>query len=139
MQYRIITMKLRTIVAGCASLLLVAGAVSASAQDRRGSDRNSEWEELGCVEVGRRAGSDEIKVGRREGRFTAIRLEAKGNDVSILDLKVFYNRGGPDDIRVRSEITEGKQSRPLDLKGDDRVIERIEIVSKRDFKGRGRG
>jgi hypothetical protein len=27
---------------------------------------------------------------RREGRFSAIRLEAKGNDVSILDLKVIY-------------------------------------------------
>jgi hypothetical protein len=132
-------MKLKTIVAGCASLLLVAGAMSASAQDRRGGDRDNEWEELGCVEVGRRAGQDEITVGRREGRFSAIRLEAKGNDVSILDLKVIYARGARDDIRVRSEIREGRETRPLDLKGGDRAIDRIEIVSKRDFKGRGRG
>jgi hypothetical protein len=132
-------MKFKSILAGCTSLLLVAAAISASAQDRRGPDRDDQWEQLGCVEVGRRAGQDEIRVGRREGRFSAIRLEAKGNDVSILDLKVIYTRGAPDDIRVRSEIREGRETRPLDLKGGDRAIDRIEIVSKRDFKGKGRG
>lgn len=124
-------------------LLLSAGVAStaAFAQGRRGEDRGrgDNWERLGCEEVGRRADFDEIRVGRREGRFSAIRLEAQGNSVSILDLKVIYENGQPDDIQVRSEIREGDQTRPLDLRGRDRAIDRIQIVSKRDFKGPGRG
>jgi hypothetical protein len=132
--------KFKTRLIGSILLISAIAASSAYAQRRdenRGGD--GDWERLGCEDVGRRTDKDEIKVGRREGRFSAIRLEAKGNDVSILDLKVIYDRGDPDDIRVRSEIQEGSQTRPLDLRGRDRAIDRIEIVSKRDFKGRGRG
>lgn len=124
------------------SILVVAGAAtSAMAQDRRGpGPRGSDnWEKLGCEDVGRRADRDQIKIGRREGRYSAIRLEAVGNDVNILDLKVVYSNGAPDDIVLRSEIREGTQTRPLDLKGRERAIDRIEFVSKKDFRGRGRG
>ena len=106
----------------------------------QGRDRNKDkWERLGCEEVGRRTDRDVIKVGRREGRFEAIRLTASGNDVRVEDLKVVYANGSPDDIRVRSELREGSETRPLDLKGRDRAIDRIEIVTKRDYKGRGKG
>lgn len=97
------------------------------------------WEQLGCEEVGRRSDKDVIKVGRREGRFEAIRLSAKGNDVMVQDLKVVYANGNPDDIRVRSELKEGNDTRALDLKGGDRAIASIELTTKRDFKGRGKG
>ena len=50
-----------------------------------------------------------------------------------------YANGRPDDIRVRSELREGNDTRPLDLQGRDRAIASIELVTKRDFKGRGRG
>lgn len=131
-------MKMSARLIGALLLASAAGLTSANAQGR--GDGGGSWERLGCEEVGRRADKDEIKVGRRDGRFSAIRLEAKGNDVSILDLKVVYSNGAPDDIRVRSEIRENGQTAPLDLKGRDRAIDRIEIVSKRDFKGRqGRG
>jgi hypothetical protein len=122
-------------------LTLAMAATSAEAQGRRGGgDRDGNWEQLGCEDVGRRgADRDTINVGRREGRFSAIRLEAQGNSVSILDLKVIYTNGAPDDIQVRSEINEGDSTRPLDLRGRDRAIDRIEIVSKRDFRGPGRG
>lgn len=135
-------MKLRTVFAGAALLIFAVASVNAQGRrddDRRGGDRDDKWERLGCEDVGRRSDHDEIKVGRREGRFSAIRLEAQGNDISILDLKVVYTNGAPDDIQVRSDIREGEQTRPLDLRGRNRAIDRIEIVSKRDFKGRGRG
>ncbi len=123
----------------CVALAFTATAASGQGRDRD-RDRDGKWEKLGCEQVGRKADRDEIRVGKREGRFSAIRLEANGNDVSILDLKVVYANGQPDDIRVRSEIREGERTRPLDLKGRDRAIQRIEFVSKKDFKGRkGRG
>jgi hypothetical protein len=115
--------------------LSFSGEISAQRRDR---DKDK-WEQLGCDEVGRRADRDVIKVGRREGRFEAIRLTASGNDVRVEDLKVVYANGQPDDISVRSELREGSETRALDLKGRDRGIDRIEIVTKRDYKGRGRG
>ena len=39
---------------------------------------------------------DSIRVGRREGRFKAIRLHARGADVELLDVKVFYANGEPE-------------------------------------------
>jgi hypothetical protein len=129
----------RGVVLAGVVLALTMAATSAQAQGRRGGDRDGDWERLGCEEVGRGADWDIIRVGRREGRFKAIRLEAQGNSVSILDLKVVYANGAPDDIRVRTEINEGDSTRPLDLRGRERSIDRIEIVSKKDFRGPGRG
>jgi hypothetical protein len=121
------------------ALIIAAASLSSLSAEGRDRDRDGKWERLGCEEVGRRVDFDEIKVGRSEGRFSAIRLEAKGNSVSILDLKVIYANGAPDDIQVRSEIKEGDQTRPLDLRGRDRAIASVQIVSKKDFKGPGRG
>ena len=81
---------------------------------------------------------DAIRVGRREGKFKAIRLEVSGNAVYMNDLKVIYGNGAPDDINVRSEIRDGGQTRPLDLKGrGERAIDRIEMTyrAKPNFKG----
>ena len=80
---------------------------------------------------------DSIRVGKREGRFKAIRLEARNNDVEMLDLKVIYANGAPDDIPVRSNIRAGTKTQPLDLKGRERAIEQIEMVyrSRPSFRG----
>ena len=109
---------------------------TAVAQNRdRGHDH---WEQLGCQKVGFLVDRDVIKVGRREGTFKAIRLEVSGNAVYMNDLKVVYGNGIPDDIHVRSEIRDGGQTRPLDLKGrGERAIDRIEMTyrAKPNFKG----
>ena len=97
------------------------------------------WVELGCQQVSFIGKDrDTIKVGRREGRFKAIRLKARGNDVEIQDLKVIYVGGdAPDDIRVRSNLRAGGETRALDLKGRERAIDRVELVYKArlNFKG----
>jgi hypothetical protein len=81
---------------------------------------------------------DVIKVGRREGKFKAIRLEARGNDVEMLDLEVVYANGAPDDIQVRSLIRQGTRTRPLDLRGRERAIRQIEMVYQKRLNFRGR-
>jgi hypothetical protein len=77
-----------------------------------------DWVELGCKQVsliGR--DRDTIPVGRREGRFAAIRLQVRGADVEIRDLRVVYANGDPDDIPVRNLIRADSRTRPLDLRG----------------------
>ncbi|HEU0060948.1 MAG TPA: DUF2541 domain-containing protein, partial [Hyphomicrobiaceae bacterium] len=96
------------------------------------------WVDLGCKQValfGR--DRDTIRVGRREGRFKAIRLFVRGADVEMLDLKVIYTNGAPDDIPVRHVIRQGDRTRPLDLRGWERSIDRVDLVYRTipNFKG----
>jgi len=97
----------------------------------------AQWEELGCSKAGFLPDKDVIRVGRREGRFSAIQLRVSRNKVHILNLRVAYERGPPDDIEVRSEIRDGGETRPLDLRGERRAIDRVELVylAQPSFKG----
>ena len=121
-------------------LLISAIAASSASAQRRDDKRGDRWEELGCQSVGLLGDRDTIKVGRREGRFKAIKLNVSGNDVHIMDLKVIYTNGAPDDIQVRSEIRQGGETRPLDLRGRERAIDRVELVyrAKPNFKGKAK-
>jgi hypothetical protein len=121
-------------LAALAAALACSGLVATDAAAQKGGN----WVELGCQKVSFLGKDrDVVKVGRREGKFKAIRLKVRGNDVEMLDLKVVYANGQPDDIAVRSHIRAGGQSGPLDLKGRDRAIDRVEMVykSQPSFKG----
>lgn len=98
-----------------------------------------QWVELGCKRVNFLIDRDVIAVGRREGRFTAIRLRARGNKIQVLDLRVIYGNGAPDAIQVRTNIPDGAETKPLPLKGDGRLITQIELIyrSEPNFKGQG--
>jgi hypothetical protein len=95
---------------------------------------------LGCQQVGFRVDRDTIRVGRQEGRFKAIRLRVNGAPVHMIDLKVIYSNGEPDDIPVRSEIRDGGRTGPLDLRGWERAISHIDMVyrARPSFGGRAR-
>jgi len=124
-------------VAALASALVLVGAMAtgAMAQPR---DRAGDWAELGCQRVSFQTDRDTIRVGRREGRFSAIRLTSRGGDVEVLDLKVIYANGEPDDIQVRHILRRGDRTRPLDLRGRERSIDRIEMLYRTvpNFRGR---
>jgi len=94
-----------------------------------GGEGRGDWVELGCQQVSLFGKDrDSIRVGRREGRFKAIRLHVRGADVEMLDLKVIYANGQPDDIPVKHLIRAGDRTRPLDLRGRERSIERVDMV-----------
>jgi hypothetical protein len=80
-----------------------------------------------------------VRVGRREGTFRAIRLRARGNNVHMFDVKVVYGSGAADDIPVRANIPAGAATGPKDLRGGDRVIDRVELIyrSQPNFRGEG--
>lgn len=122
-----------------AAALTLTGAANAQNYQNRDQRIQGDWEHLGCMNVGRRPGSDILELSRRDGRFSALSLLAIGNDVEIIDLKVVYGNGRPDDIRVRSVLGEGNRTRPLDLEGRERFIDRIELASKINRRGDGEG
>jgi hypothetical protein len=96
-----------------------------------------QWVNLGCKRVGFRVDRDVVRVGRRDGAFRAIRLKAMGNEIFVYDVKVVYGNGAPDDLPVKALIRAGGSSGRLDLKGDRRTIDRVEMVyrSRPDFRG----
>lgn len=121
-----------------AGALFVFGAMTTGASAQPRDRGGGEWADLGCHKVSFRTDRDSFVVGRREGRFRAIRLVARGGDVEMLDLKVIYANGAPDDIPVRAVIRQGSSTRPLDLQGRERAIDRLEMVYRAvpSFKGR---
>ena len=125
-----------------AALVLTAMMASdalAQRRDRdRDRDRDSDWVDLGCQTVSFRADRDVLRVGRRDGRFGAIRLHARGGDVEMLDLKVVYSNGQPDDIQVRRILRRGERTNALDLRGGERSIDRVEMVYRAAANFRGR-
>lgn len=141
----------RSFLTGIAASAIASGALTTAAiaqrgpgPDRgRGPDRDrgadgGRWELLGSQRVGFTVDRDIIRVGRKEGRFRAIQLRVRGNDVHVMDLKVIYANGQADDIQVRSEIREGTRTRPLDLKGDRRAIREVQMVYRRKANFRGK-
>ena len=116
----------------------VAVAPDASAQ-RRDGDRGQDWVQLGCQQVSFRGRDrDSIRVGRREGRFRAIRVAARGNDVEMRRLSVVYANGNPDELDVQRVVRNGSKTDPIDLQGRDRAIQRIDLTYRQrdDFRGR---
>lgn len=106
--------------------------------DRRGDNRPSrpgwggrpEWVELGCQSVALfGADRDVIRIGRREGRFKSIKFRAEGQKIFLLNAKVVYSNGQPDDLRVQAEIPKGGETQPISVRGRTRSIDRIEVVS----------
>lgn len=89
---------------------------------------SARWEELGCGKVGIKPDRDSIRVGRREGRFSAIKLTVRGSKIELMDLTVVYDRGPPDELRVRAKIGDGGETPPLDLRGERRVIDRVDLT-----------
>ena len=86
------------------------------------------WELLGKRKVDFRADRDIIRIGRSDGRFRAIQLLVRNNDLLVQRLRVTYGNGRVQDINTRVLIKAGRRSRVIDLIGRDRFIRHIEIV-----------
>lgn len=96
-----------------------------------GGGGGGDWAELGCKAVSLfRGDRDTITVGRREGRFRAIRLHARNADVEIRRVTVVYANGDPDDLPARHVLRRGGYTPPMDLKGRERRIDRVDMYYK---------
>jgi hypothetical protein len=87
-----------------------------------------EWVRLGCKDVRFLIDRDTLKVGRQEGRFSALRIKVRKAPVEIFSLRVTFGNGSRMDVPVREMIPPGGNSRPIDLPGNNRGIDRIEMI-----------
>lgn len=94
----------------------------------------SQWIRLGERRVNLLADFDTIPVGYGDGFFSHIRLEVRGNDVFIGNIRVVFSNGNRTDLDVRSLIREGSRTRNIPLPGVIRAIRRVELSYARGLK-----
>ena len=75
------------------------------------------------------ADRDTIRVGRRDGRFKAIKFSAEGQKIYLINAKVVYSNGQPDTLEVAKTIPKNGETEAISVRGRTRSIDRIEIVS----------
>lgn len=90
------------------------------------------WTLLGQTTVQGQRDFDSITIGRREGRFNSLQLRVTGGPVDFYRVVVHFGDGSKEELDVRENIRPGGQTRPIDLRGRDRVIDRVDF-----FYGKG--
>ncbi|MGD9785566.1 MAG: hypothetical protein AB7E80_06610 [Hyphomicrobiaceae bacterium] len=93
---------------------------------------------IGTEDVSRGERRVTFDVGRREGRFAAIRFRAEDGDIRLRGLKIVFGNGQTQDVDVEDRLDEGQMSRVIDLEGDRRFIRQV-IVEARPGRGERRG
>ncbi len=100
------------------SFALIVSNITSAAQQ-------GTWERLGSRRVDRKLDHDEIIVTWLEGAFDAIKIEVKGAPLNMHKCVVHFANGGDQEILTRHNFAQGSDSRIIDLKGNNRIINRI--------------
>jgi hypothetical protein len=102
--------------------LLIALVFGASARAQEGR-----WTYLGNAHVDGANDHDNIKVGSQDGKFRAVQLRVKGGAIDFQKVLVHFGDGSVQELVFRERIPDGGQTRPLDLTGDRRRIDSVEL------------
>jgi hypothetical protein len=120
-------------------LMCLALGVSLSAQgygdrDRDRDDRGyrGRWAHLGNAHVDGGQDHDNIRVGIQDGRFRAIQLRVSGGAINFERVIVHFGNGSQEELVVRQRIPAGGRTRPIDLPGERRVIQSVELWYSKD-------
>ncbi|MCA0334234.1 MAG: DUF2541 family protein [Bacteroidetes bacterium] len=86
---------------------------------------NSGWRNLGTKTVNYRLDKDVMDVQLRDGVFNQLKLVVRGGTLNMHKITVYFENGGQQDIEVRQVFQRKSSSRIIDLKGNNRFIEKI--------------
>jgi hypothetical protein len=102
-----------------ASLFFLLSSNTAAAQGR--------WEFLGKRQVNYTLDRDVINVTWRDGAFDAIRFTVTGGKLNMHRCVIHFENGGKQNIELKQEFDRNSMTRIVDLKGNNRLIEKIEF------------
>jgi hypothetical protein len=89
--------------------------------------RDDEWVLLGEQNVQFPADRDVIRLSRRDGRFSAIALTVRGGTIRVFKVNVTYGNGQRETLDYGETVRDGERTRPMDLRGEGRFIQEIEM------------
>jgi hypothetical protein len=70
---------------------------------------------------------DFVRVGARQGAFTKIMIVVDEGELNLDDIIIEYDNGRKHSPKLRHSFRDGSRTRPMDLRGDARVIRRVEL------------
>lgn len=88
------------------------------------------WELLGRETANFSPDKDLLRVRGKKKYARQIQLRIENEDVNIWDLKVFFENGSHADIAVRRPIPAGSVTRIIDLPGELRKINSVQLIHK---------
>ena len=96
------------------------------------STRRARWDRSGWIMLGEQAvkgkrDRDVIKVGRREGAFTRLMVVVEDSDLEVHSMDVVFGNGERFNPSLRHFFREDDRTRPIDLPGESRLIQRVEF------------
>lgn len=101
-------------------LLIGISAFTSVANAQQGT-----WEKLGSRKVDRKVDHDEIMVTWTDGVFDAIKIMVTGAPLNMHKCVVHFGNGSSQEIELKHNFAQGSDSRVVDLKGNNRIINRI--------------
>jgi hypothetical protein len=115
----------KTVPSTIGILLVLALSASLYAQEGR-------WDYLGDAHVDGAQDHDNIHVGKHDGRFRAIQLRVSGGAIYFERVIVHFGDGTQEELVIRDKIPSGGATRAIDLPGERRVIESVELWYGKD-------
>jgi hypothetical protein len=89
--------------------------------------RREQWQYLGDSHVDGSQDHDSIRVGRSAGTYRAIQLRISGGAIDFERVIVRYGNGSQEEIPIRARIPDGGQTRVIDLPGERRIIQSLDL------------
>src|SRR5262249_54744174 len=100
--------------------LLVGGVAQAASAQKR-------WIFLGDKHVDGHDDHDKISIGTKEGTFRQLQVRVKVAPVIFKKVVVHFHNGADEELQFAERINAGGSTRPLDLRGYDRMIDSVEF------------
>jgi hypothetical protein len=85
------------------------------------------WSYLGEANVDGSADHDRIHVGESKGAFRRIQILVQNSAIDFDRLVVHYSNGTQYPVAITARIPAGGRTRAIDLPGDHRSIESVEV------------
>jgi len=109
----------RLIMVGTTLIVALIAAQMSFAQGR--------WVYLGEANVDGSGDHDTIRVGRDKGAFRALQIHVEKAAINFEYLVAKFENGGTDRLEIRGTVPAGGTSRIIDLKGNARELDSVEV------------
>jgi hypothetical protein len=119
-----------TLLVLAAALFMFGASHAASLQPR--------WIFLGDKHVDGHDDHDKISIGSKEGTFRQLQIRVKVAPVIFQRAVVHFQNGADEELQFRDRINAGGSTKPLDLRGTDRVIKSVEFWYEKAHWGEAR-
>ena len=106
-------------------IAVIALLMIATANVSFGQNLIKDWEPLGTRVVDYTLDHDVVSLKNSKEAFTALKVKVMGGTVNMHKATVHFANGDKQDIQFPEVVTPENDGRTIDLKGNDRVIEKV--------------